>query len=94
MPYIVDRFYSSSQKELKEDDPAADHMQAEGSLPPFPVSLVSFTINTPYFPISLSPLHQHYFLHVLGLGKTAFVLFAAEGKKKLYINLHCLKCLI
>ncbi|KAM9470538.1 anoctamin-10 isoform 1-T2 [Clarias gariepinus] len=36
VPYIVDRFYSSSQNELKEDDPAADHMQAEGSLPPFP----------------------------------------------------------
>lgn len=38
VPYIVDRFYSSSQNELKEDDPAADHMQAEGSLPPFPVN--------------------------------------------------------
>ncbi|XP_058252824.1 anoctamin-10 [Hemibagrus wyckioides] len=36
VPYVVDRFYSSSQKELKEDDPAADHMQAEGNLPPFP----------------------------------------------------------
>ncbi|KAI5105450.1 hypothetical protein C0J45_5122, partial [Silurus meridionalis] len=36
VPFVVDRFYSSSQKELKEDDPAADHMQAEGSLPPFP----------------------------------------------------------
>ncbi|KAB5571538.1 hypothetical protein PHYPO_G00226070 [Pangasianodon hypophthalmus] len=36
VPYVVDRFYSSSQKGLKEDDPAADHMQAEGSLPPFP----------------------------------------------------------
>ncbi|KAK3536185.1 hypothetical protein QTP70_034976 [Hemibagrus guttatus] len=36
VPYVVDRFYSSSQKDLKEDDPAADHMQAEGSLPLFP----------------------------------------------------------
>ncbi|XP_076878361.1 anoctamin-10 [Brachyhypopomus gauderio] len=36
VPYIVDRIYGSSQKELKEDDPAADHMQAEGSQPPFP----------------------------------------------------------
>ncbi|XP_017329518.1 anoctamin-10 [Ictalurus punctatus] len=36
VPFVVDRFYGSSQKELKEDDPAADHMQAEGSLPPFP----------------------------------------------------------
>lgn len=36
VPYVIDRFYSSSQKQLKEDDPAADHMQAEGSLPPFP----------------------------------------------------------
>ncbi|TSQ92625.1 Anoctamin-10 [Bagarius yarrelli] len=36
VPYIIDRFYNSSQKQLKEDDPAADHMQAEGSLPPFP----------------------------------------------------------
>ncbi|XP_026991433.1 anoctamin-10 [Tachysurus fulvidraco] len=36
VPFIVDRFYGSSHKELKEDDPAADHMQAEGSLPPFP----------------------------------------------------------
>lgn len=44
MPYVVDRFYSSSQKDLKEDDPAADHMQAEGSLPPFPVSSLSPTI--------------------------------------------------
>ncbi|XP_062856918.1 anoctamin-10 isoform X2 [Trichomycterus rosablanca] len=36
VPYLVDRFFSSPQKQLKEDDPAADHMQAEGSLPPFP----------------------------------------------------------
>ncbi|KAI4893379.1 hypothetical protein NFI96_022497 [Prochilodus magdalenae] len=36
VPYIVDRFYSSAEKELKEDDPEADHLQAEGSLPPFP----------------------------------------------------------
>ncbi|XP_015457875.3 anoctamin-10 [Astyanax mexicanus] len=36
VPYIVDRFYSSPEKELKEDDPEADHLQAEGSLPAFP----------------------------------------------------------
>uniref|UniRef100_A0A4W4GBP8 Anoctamin n=1 Tax=Electrophorus electricus TaxID=8005 RepID=A0A4W4GBP8_ELEEL len=36
VPYIVERVYNSSKKELKDDDPAADHMQAEGSLPPFP----------------------------------------------------------
>ncbi|XP_066505745.1 anoctamin-10 [Hoplias malabaricus] len=36
VPYIVDRLYSSPEKELKEDDPEADHLQAEGSLPPFP----------------------------------------------------------
>uniref|UniRef100_A0A3B4EGA6 Anoctamin n=1 Tax=Pygocentrus nattereri TaxID=42514 RepID=A0A3B4EGA6_PYGNA len=36
VPYIVDRFYGSAEKELKEDDPEADHLQAEGSLPPFP----------------------------------------------------------
>lgn len=44
VPFVVDRFYSSSYKELKEDDPAADHMQAEGNLPPFPVSSLSLTI--------------------------------------------------
>lgn len=44
VPYVIDRFYSSSQKELKEDDPAADHMQAEGSLPQFPVSSPSLFV--------------------------------------------------
>lgn len=46
VPFIVDRFFSSAQKELKEDDPAADHMQAEGSLPPFPVSSSSHIQNS------------------------------------------------
>lgn len=68
VPYVVDRFYSSSQKELKEDDPAADHMQAEGSLPPFPVSCLSLTVKP-----CIRNLHRHeeytlpkllFFLHV------------------------------
>ncbi|XP_051975309.1 anoctamin-10-like [Xyrauchen texanus] len=36
VPFLVDRFYTSSQRNLKEDDPEVDHLQAQGNLPAFP----------------------------------------------------------
>ncbi|XP_051548088.1 anoctamin-10-like isoform X2 [Myxocyprinus asiaticus] len=36
VPFLVDRFYTSSERNLKEDDPEVDHLQAQGSLPAFP----------------------------------------------------------
>lgn len=36
VPFLVDRFMSTSERNLKEDDPEVDHLQAQGSLPAFP----------------------------------------------------------
>ncbi|XP_036399736.1 anoctamin-10 [Megalops cyprinoides] len=36
VPFLVDRFLSTSEKNLKEDDPKVDKVRAQGSLPPFP----------------------------------------------------------
>lgn len=36
VPYLVDRFVTSSERNLKEDDPEVDHLQAQGNLPAFP----------------------------------------------------------
>ncbi|XP_050955026.1 anoctamin-10 [Labeo rohita] len=36
VPFLVDRFLTSKDRNLKEDDPEVDHLQAQGSLPAFP----------------------------------------------------------
>ncbi|XP_059402670.1 anoctamin-10-like [Carassius carassius] len=36
VPFLVDRFLTSADRTLKEDDPEVDHLQAQGSLPAFP----------------------------------------------------------
>ncbi|KTG31274.1 hypothetical protein cypCar_00022865 [Cyprinus carpio] len=36
VPFLVDRFLTSADRNLKEDDPEVDHLQAQGSLPAFP----------------------------------------------------------
>ncbi|XP_056307554.1 anoctamin-10 [Danio aesculapii] len=36
VPFLVDRFLTSADRNLKEDDPEVDHLQAQGSLPVFP----------------------------------------------------------
>ncbi|KAI7812133.1 hypothetical protein IRJ41_022410, partial [Triplophysa rosa] len=36
VPFLVDRFMSTSERNLKEDDPEVDHLQAQGNLPAFP----------------------------------------------------------
>ncbi|KAA0724532.1 Anoctamin-10 Transmembrane protein 16K [Triplophysa tibetana] len=36
VPFLVDRFMSNSERNLKEDDPEVDHLQAQGNLPAFP----------------------------------------------------------
>ncbi|KAK2867078.1 hypothetical protein Q8A67_025195 [Cirrhinus molitorella] len=36
VPFLVDRFFTSADRNLKEDDPEVDHLQAQGSLPTFP----------------------------------------------------------
>ncbi|XP_043084259.1 anoctamin-10 [Puntigrus tetrazona] len=36
VPFLVDRFLTSADRNLKEDDPEVDHLQAQGSLPTFP----------------------------------------------------------
>ncbi|KAJ8247450.1 hypothetical protein GJAV_G00246520 [Gymnothorax javanicus] len=35
VPFLVDRFFGTADKKLKEDDPVVDHMRAQISLPPF-----------------------------------------------------------
>ncbi|KAJ8272221.1 hypothetical protein COCON_G00110800 [Conger conger] len=36
VPFLVDRFFSTSAKKLQEDDPEVDRIRAQTSLPPFP----------------------------------------------------------
>ncbi|XP_030643324.1 anoctamin-10 [Chanos chanos] len=36
VPFLVDWFFNTPEKEVKEDDPEADKLQAQGSLPTFP----------------------------------------------------------
>ncbi|XP_048013946.1 anoctamin-10 [Megalobrama amblycephala] len=36
VPFLVDRFLTSGDRNLKEDDPEVDRLQAQGSLPAFP----------------------------------------------------------
>ncbi|XP_073687705.1 anoctamin-10 [Garra rufa] len=36
VPFLVDHFLTSADRNLKEDDPEVDHLQAQGSLPTFP----------------------------------------------------------
>ncbi len=45
VPFLVDRFITSADRNLKEDDPEVDHLQAQGSLPTFPVSSNQISLN-------------------------------------------------
>ncbi|KAI1890080.1 hypothetical protein AGOR_G00169530 [Albula goreensis] len=36
VPFLVDHFFSSSEKKLQEDDPEVDHLRSQSALPTFP----------------------------------------------------------